>query len=191
MYLLHKVYSFFFSPSLHWFIIQHMLSTAVVYFLWNSSGLTCKKTVLSWISQWVSCFCFCHHHFITWTLVLVLYIFLKIHKEILLWNRVLTCKLILAVFVSFLSISSMFLFLWPQPTLDITIIPFLRIRILCYVTQAVKQSLSQSLCGVPKALKCFSNLMILNFSLTNTSASSKNHQAILFNFKLIGNIHIS
>lgn len=105
--------------------------------------------------------------------------FLKIHKEILLWNRVLTCKLILAVFVSFLSISSMFLFLWPQPTLDITIIPFLRIRIWCYVTQAVKQSLSQSLCGVPKALKCFSNLMILNFSLTNTSASSKPYYSIL------------
>lgn len=44
------------------------------------------------------------------------------------------------------------------------------------VTQADKGHLNQSPCPVPKALKCFSILLILNFPLTSISTFSKNGQ---------------
>ena len=44
------------------------------------------------------------------------------------------------------------------------------------VTQSAKDPLSQSPCTVPKALKCFSSLLILNFPFTSASTSSKNGQ---------------
>lgn len=44
------------------------------------------------------------------------------------------------------------------------------------ITQSAKDPLSQSLCTVPKALTCFSSLLILNFPFTSASTSSKNGQ---------------
>lgn len=63
-------------------------------------------------SQWESCFCCCH--FVIRD-TCALYCVRKSYKEILLRNRVLACKLILVVFVSFLANSSGFPFLCPHP----------------------------------------------------------------------------
>lgn len=140
-------------------------------FLWNSSGLTCKKTQshlgflctsthganLTHARVLISVLFLCCH-FITWTPVpCVMYekLQMKFYLEKYPW-------LANSHWWSFFLSWGGVLFL------------FMRERIT--VTQSAKDPLSQSPCTVPEALKCFSSLLILNFPFTSASTSSKNGQ---------------
>ena len=140
-------------------------------FLWNSSGLTCKKTQshlgllctsthganLAHARVLISVLSLCCH-FITWTPVpCVMYekLQMQFYLEKYPW---LTNSHRWSFFLSWAGI--LFLLMKERIT----------------VTQSAKDPLSQSPCTVSKALKCFSGLLILNFPFTSTSTSSKDGQ---------------
>lgn len=144
----------------------------------SSSGLTCKKT-----QSHVGFLCtstydtnFSHARLSMSILFLLLPVhylghlclvwYMK-HSQInSTWKRFLADSYWWPLFHSFVGVQHLFPLV--PPTLNSTHIPFLRVRI--------QPKPSQSPCSMLKALKCFSRLMILNFSLTKISASSKNGQ---------------